>query len=70
MTPDALLIIGTIRAGFEFGTELIKFLLTEEGRKLVNQMLQDRKAWDKFWSDVGVGLKKLVTGELFRAQPQ
>ena len=70
MTPDALLIIGAIRAGFEFGTQLIKYLMTEEGKKLVIKSLEDRAAWDKFWGDVAGWLEKFISGELFRAQPE
>lgn len=68
MTPEALLIIGTIRAGFECVTQLVKYLMTEDGKKLVAKSLEDRAAWDKFWSDLGGGLKKLISGDLFKKE--
>lgn len=64
MTPTAILM--TIQAGFMFGTELLKFLQTDEGKKLVNKSLEDRAAWDKFWGEVGTGIKQLFSGELFK----
>ena len=68
MTPEAIML--TIRAGFEFGTELLRYLQTPEGQAVVRKSLEDRAAWDKFWQDVGDGLKKFFTGELFHAQPK
>jgi hypothetical protein len=64
MTPE--MILATIKAGFEFGIELLKFLQTDEGKKLVNKSLEDRTAWDKFWTDVASGLRKLFSGELLK----
>lgn len=64
MTPVEIL--ATIKAGFEFGTEALRFLQTDEGRKLINQSMQDRKAWDDFWANAGRGVKSLFTGELFK----
>lgn len=64
MTPE--LIIGTIRAGFEFGIELLRFLQTEQGRKFAEQTLKDRAAWDAFWSDTATGLQRLFNGDLFK----
>lgn len=64
MTPEV--IIATIKAGFEFGTELLKYLQTEEGKAFVKKSTEDRAAWDKFWVDAGAGLKGLISGEMFK----
>lgn len=63
MTPE--LIFATIKAGFEFGIELLRFLQTDQGRKLVEQSMKDRAAWDSFWKDAGNGLKDFFSGKLF-----
>jgi hypothetical protein len=68
MTPEAILL--TIRAGFEFGTELLRYLQTDKGQEFAAQVLNDRAAWDKFWLDAGGGLKRLFTGDLFKPQPE
>jgi len=49
MLPE--LIIGTIKAGFEFGIELLKFLQTPQGAAALEQATKDRAAWDKWWAD-------------------
>ena len=67
MNPETIVL--TVRAGFEFGTALLRFLETEEGRALVKKSLEDRAAWDQFWADVGGGVKSLFTGELFNVAP-
>lgn len=63
MTPVAIL--ETIHAGFLFGTELLKFAQTDQGRDLIEQSLADRAKWDSFWLDVGNGLTAFFTGTLF-----
>lgn len=55
-------ILATIRAGFEFGTELLKYLQTDEGKAFSKQALQDRASWDKFWADTGKDLKTFFSG--------
>ncbi len=47
MTPDMIAALG--KAGFEFGTELLKFWQTEQGKKAFEQMLLDRANWDAGW---------------------
>ena len=64
MTPEAILL--TIKAGFEFGTKLLDYLMTEEGKAFVKKTTEDQAAWNKFWADAGMGVKKLFTGELFK----
>ena len=64
MTPE--MILATIKAGFEFGTELVRYLQTEDGKAFVKKTTEDRAAWDKFWSEAGRGLKGLVSGEMFK----
>ena len=54
MTPEAILL--TIRAGFEFGTELLRYLQTPEGQAVVKKSLEDSAAWEKFWQGVGDGM--------------
>ena len=68
MTPETILL--TIRAGFEFGTELLRYLQTTEGQEFVRQSLNDRAAWDSFWGDAGKQLKRFFSGELFNVTPQ
>jgi len=63
---DPTTILATIRAGFEFGTELLKYLQTETGREFAKQVLQDRAKWDSFWLDVGKGLEKVFSGAVFK----
>jgi len=50
MTPEAVL--AAIRAGFEFGTELCRFLQTPEGQRVLKQSREDRAAWDAWWQRV------------------
>lgn len=64
MDPTAIL--ATIRAGFDFGTELLRYLQTPEGKAFTEQAIKDRAAWDKFWADAASGIKRLVSGELFK----
>lgn len=64
MTPSEIL--ATIRVGFEFGTELLKWAQTEEGKAFAKQALADRAKWDSFWVDVGNGLTKFFKGDLFK----
>ena len=66
MIPTAAEILATIRLGFEFGIELLKYLQTDQGKKTVEQMLSDRTKWDAFWAGVPDVLKKLFTGEYFK----
>ncbi len=63
---DPLTILATIRAGFEFGTELLKYLQTEHGQKTVEKALETQENWDAFWGKVGAGIQKLFSGELFK----
>lgn len=65
MTPE--MILAAIKSGFDFGTELLKYLQTDEGKKFVAQALQDRKNWDDFWKGVGSGIHSLFDGDLFKA---
>jgi hypothetical protein len=67
MSPE--LVLSTIKAGFDFGTELLKFLQTDQGRDLVKQSLEDRAKWDAFWSQTGDGMRKFFTGQLFIPKP-
>jgi|WetSurMetagenome_2_1015567.scaffolds.fasta_scaffold19622_6 hypothetical protein len=64
MTPE--MILATIKSGFEFGSEFLKFLQTEQGKKVINQMLDDRTKWDAFWAKAPEVLKKFFTGEYFK----
>lgn len=64
MTPE--LILATIKAGFDFGTELLKYLQTDQGRALVQQSMNDRASWDTFWQHIGGGLKQFFSGDLFK----
>ncbi len=66
---DPLTILATIRAGFEFGTELLKYLQTEHGQKMVEKSLESRENWEEFWGRVGGGLQKFFSGELFQGTP-
>lgn len=63
---EATLILSTIRAGFEFGTQTLKYLQTETGREFAKQVLADRAKWDSFWLDIGKGLEKLFSGAVFK----
>lgn len=65
MTPE--LILATIKSGFEFASELLRFLQTDQGKKLVDQAMTDRQNWDTFWTHVGGGIKSFFSGQLFKA---
>ena len=67
MSPETIL--QTIRSVADCTTEIVRYLQTEEGKKLVNKSLEDRAAWDMFWKDVESGMKKLFSGELFKNAP-
>jgi hypothetical protein len=60
------MILATIKAGFEFGTEALRFLQTEQGKDLVERSLKDRAAMDKFWADVAAGAKAVIKGDIFK----
>jgi len=47
------LALETAKAGFEFGTEVMKFLATEQGQKVVEKSLADRAEWDQRWAKFG-----------------
>ena len=64
MTPE--MVLATLKAGFEFGTEALRFAQTEQGKQLVAKSMADRAVWDKFWSDIAAGMKKLFSGEAFK----
>ena len=66
MTP--LVVMEVIRAGFVFGTELLKFMQTKQGMELITKSLEDRKKWDSFWKDVGESLGNFFTGKLFKLE--
>jgi len=66
MEPTAVAILATIRVGFEFGIELLKYLQTDAGRKFAEQVIEDRAKWDSFWLDIGKGLEKVFSGALFK----
>lgn len=51
----------TAKAGFEFGTEFLKFLATPQGQALVEKSIQDRANWDKFWGGVGTSIQTAWT---------
>jgi hypothetical protein len=58
--------LATLKAGFEFGTTLLGWLMTDEGKAFARKSMEDRAAWDKFWKDAADGLKSLFTGQLFK----
>ena len=60
------MVLETIKVGFEFGIEALKFAQTEEGKKVINKSIEDRAACDAFWADTGAGLKKFFSGELLK----
>ena len=62
---DPVLVLTTIRAGFDMGTELLRFLQTPQGKEFVEKSLADREEWDRFWSEAGGGLAKFFSGKLF-----
>jgi hypothetical protein len=64
MTPVAIL--ETIRAVAEAVAEYFRWLQTEQGKRFSDQVMSDRVAWDKFWIDAGIGLKRLFSGELLK----
>jgi hypothetical protein len=66
MIPTAEMILATMKAGFEALSELLKFLQTEQGKKVVEQMLSDRTKWDAFWAKVPDVLGKFFRGEYFK----
>lgn len=66
MLPDPTLILSTIKAGFEFGIALFKWLSTPEGAAFAKKLSDDAAAWDKAWESVGKGISSLFKGELFK----
>ena len=60
------MVLETIKVGFEFGIEALKFAQTEEGKKVINKSIEDRAAWDAFWAATGAGLKKFFSGEILK----
>ena len=47
MTPS--IVLATIQAICLMITELLKFYQTEQGKKVIEQMLADRQNWDAGW---------------------
>lgn len=64
MTPGE--IVAAIKAGFEFGTELLRFLQTAQGKALLEQSMRDRTATDKFFADAASAIGRFVKGDLFK----
>jgi hypothetical protein len=64
LTPEA--IIRLVTAGLEALTETMKFLQSPAGQRQTELMLSDRAKWDSFWGDVGKGLKRFFSGDLFK----
>ena len=60
------MVLETIKVGFEFGIEALKFAQTPEGKQLIAKSIEDRAAWDAFWADTGAGLKKFFSGEILK----
>jgi len=56
------LLFGAIKAGFDFGSKVIDFLMTEDGKAWLKQTRVDRAAWDTFWKETGDGLKGFFKG--------
>ena len=53
-------VLGVLQAAFVFGTELLKFLQTDEGKALLAKATVDRATFDGFCADAA----KSVTGFL------
>ncbi len=63
-----LVILATIRSGFEFGTQLLKFLQTTNGKRMVVKALDNadksEENWRAFWQRVGEIANKLFPATL------
>ncbi len=62
--PTVELALATVKSVADMITELAKLAQTDEGRKWLDRVLQDRAAWDKAWSDASGWLKRFFAGEL------
>lgn len=61
--------LATIKSGFDFGIELLRYLQTPQGQAFAKRVMDDRAAWDKAWSDAGKWLEKFFKGDLFKETP-
>ncbi len=61
-------ILATLRAGFEFGIQLLKFLQSSNGKRMVAKALDEaeknEQSWNAFWRRVGE-----ITARLFSSNP-
>ena len=66
MDPYTALILGAAKAGFEFGTELLRYLQTAEGQAWVKKLTDDAAEREKLLADAGGWLTKLLKGDLLK----
>jgi hypothetical protein len=64
MTPETILL--TVQSVANAATEYLKWIQTDEGRKWSAQVMADRQAWDKFWTDAGKAIGSFVKGDTFK----
>lgn len=55
MTPEMLLL--TIQEVSKAVTEVCRLAQTPEGQAIIRKSLEDREAWDSFWSRTGESLQ-------------
>lgn len=60
------LILTTIKAGFDFGTELLKYLQTDQGKAFIKKMTEDAAAREKWWAEVCDWSTKFFKGDLLK----
>lgn len=61
-----LLVLPAVRAGFEFGVELLRFLATAEGQQMVGQWRSDDKALRAAAKQIGAWIQKLFLGQIIK----
>lgn len=66
IVPSAVLILETIKAVAEAIIAICGLMMTEHGKKLIDEGMADRAAARKFFGGIGDWFKDLFTGELFR----
>lgn len=64
MTPA--LVLATIKSVADATTEALKFAQTAAGQRWIDEILADHQLWDKRLAEIGAGLKRFFSGELFK----